>query len=262
MKSFATVAVVFTYKALSNSHFFLFNIQLQTALPQTNSSLSLNISALRHTPTYKSLNIHIPSKDGHHSECVSFKSCDQYQSTPTKQAGSGWVSDHPLRQDNLSLTYCRLKKGASVELWVEREPYMFQGKEEKQELLFSVHTALIRHFSNRWKRELAATDTKRVSVPFFKEPTKLVLGWMVAGGGSKLGTLDVPYPKGDLPYLKILKDLATHLEIDSLAELIEKDLAAVIPVLPPVPAAGSAPAPATKKDPHADKVCFFCGKRG
>lgn len=139
---------------------------------------------------------------------------------------------------------------------------MFQGKEEKQEPLFSIHTALIRHFSNRCKRELAANDSKRVSVPFFKEPTKLVLGWMMAGGGNKLGTPDVPYPKNDTSQLKILKDLATHLEIDSLAELIEKDLAAVIPVLPPVPAAGSVPAPAAKKDPHAGKVCFFCGKRG
>lgn len=139
---------------------------------------------------------------------------------------------------------------------------MFQGKEEKQEFLFSVHTALLRHFSNRCKRELAANDTKRVSVPFKKEPTKLVLGWMMAGGGSKLGTSDVPYSKSNLPKLKILKDLVTHLEIDSLAELIEKDIAAVIPVLPPVPAAGSAPAPATKKAPYADKDCFFCGKRG
>lgn len=147
-------------------------------------------------------------------------------------------------------------------MWVEREPFVFQGKEEKQELLFSVHTALIRHFSNRCKRELAANDTKRVSVPFFKEPTKLVLGWMMAGGGNKLGTPDVPYRKSDLSQLKILKDLATHLEIGSLAELIEKDIAAVIPVLPPIPAAGSVPAPATKKAPHADKVCFFCGKRG
>lgn len=155
-------------------------------------------------------------------------------------------------------------------MWVEREPFMFQGKEEKQELLFSVHTALIRHFSNRCKRELSANDTKRVTIPFFKEPTKLVLNWMMAGGGNKLGTPDVPYPKRNVSNLKILKDLATHLEIDSLPELIEKDIAAVIPALPPVPAASSAsasapapaPAPATKTDPYADKVCFFCGKRG
>ena len=139
---------------------------------------------------------------------------------------------------------------------------MFEGKTEKQRILCSIHTALLRHFSARCKRELAPNDTNRVSVPFIKEPTKLVVGWMMAGGGNKLGTQDVAYPKNDLARLKILKNLAMHLEIGSLAELLEKDIAAVTPVLPPVPAAGSAPDPAKKKANHADKICHFCGKKG
>lgn len=55
---------------------------------------------------------------------------------------------------------------------------------------------------------------------------------MTGGGGDILGTPEVPYPKWDLSKLGILKNVATYLEIDSLVELISKDLVAATPILP------------------------------
>lgn len=129
-------------------------------------------------------------------------------------------------------------------------------------MLRSVHTALLRHFSKRCKRELTENDTKRVSIPFSKNATQLVLGWMTAGGGSNLNTPPVEYPKTDRRPLEIIRDLARFLEIDSLTKIVEKDIAALGPIPPPLPAAGSVPKPTGTKAARAEKICYFCGKAG
>ena len=132
---------------------------------------------------------------------------------------------------------------------------------ESYKILCSIHTALLRHFSNRCKRELTATDTKPVLVPFIREPTKLVVSWMMAGGGNTLGTTGVAYPRNELRKLEKLKNLAAYWEIDSLIDLIDMDIAAAMPILPAVPTAKSAPkAPAKKAVP--EKICWSCNKLG
>ena len=133
---------------------------------------------------------------------------------------------------------------------------------DNQHLLRSIHTALIRHFSKRCERELTENDTKRVSIPFGKKATQLVLGWMIAGGGSNLDTPAVSYPKTERRPLEILRDLAKFLEIDSLTKLIESDIAALPPVPPPVPAVASGQKPTEPKAARAEKMCYFCGKPG
>ena len=129
-------------------------------------------------------------------------------------------------------------------------------------MLCPVYTALIRHFSKRCERELTENDTKRVSVPFGKRPIQLVLGWMIAGGGSDLNTPAVAYPKTERRPLEILRDLARFLEIDSLAKQIETDIAALPPVLPPLPAASSGQRPIEMKAAREERMCYFCGKVG
>ena len=133
---------------------------------------------------------------------------------------------------------------------------------DNQHLLRSIHTALIRHFSKRCERELTENDTKRVSIPFGKKATQLVLGWMIAGGGSNLDTPAVSYPKTERRPLEILRDLAKFLEVDSLTKLIESDIAALPPVPPPVPAVASGQKPTEPKAARAEKMCYFCGKPG
>ena len=85
---------------------------------------------------------------------------------------------------------------------------------------------------------------------------------MVAGGGQKLGTPELPYPKQDLSKLKILKSLATTLEIESLVGLIDKDIAAAALGPSPLPASGLAPKPTVKDAVPSEKLCWFCHKRG
>ena len=96
-----------------------------------------------------------------------------------------------------------------------------------------------------------------------KKATQLVLGWMIAGGGSNLDTPAVSYPKTERRPLEILRDLAKFLEIDSLAKLIEKDIAALPPLPPPVvPATSSVQKPTEMKAARAERICYFCGKAG
>ena len=133
---------------------------------------------------------------------------------------------------------------------------------ETREILGWIHTALIRHFSNRCKREIGANEAKRLQVPFIKEPTKIVVSWMMAGGGNALRGAEVAYPKGEVRKLEMLKDLAAYWEIDSLVDLIEKDIAAAIPILPAVPTARSAAKAAAKKAIPEEKLCWFCNKPG
>ena len=128
-------------------------------------------------------------------------------------------------------------------------------------MLCSFPTALIRHFSKKCKREVAVNDTKRVPVPFVHEPTRLVVGWMMAGGGNELGTPELPYPKYEPQKLEILKSLATYLEIDSLVELITKDIPAATPTVPALPAPSLAANSPAKSVP-VPKVCWFCNKSG
>ena len=148
----------------------------------------------------------------------------------------------------------------------------------------SIHTALIRHFSRRCRRELAATDTTRVELPFASGPTTLVACWMLAGGGEP-GTPAVPYPKNELQHLELLKNLAAYLEIDSLVKLITKDIAALTAAPPPLPATNSEPnptptmaaltpapprLPATNSGPNSTtkiaapvgRRCWYCHKAG
>lgn len=179
----------------------------------------------------------------------------------SKRALAEWVSFPTMRYK--SLTYPRLKKGAMVEVWVECKPFTIQfggvEKVESRVILCSVHRPLIDHFSPKWKRELAENDkANRVHAPFPKEPVKLIVGWMMAGGGKDLGTAADPYPKFDLRKLEILKSVATHLEIDSLVELITKDIVAATPVLPEAK---------TKIAPKKEiirpvRLCYFCQKPG
>ena len=129
-------------------------------------------------------------------------------------------------------------------------------------MLHSIHTALIRHFSKRCERELTENDTKRVLIPFGKKASQLVLGWMIAGGGSNLDTPAVSYPKTERRPLEILRDLAKFLEIDSLAKFIEKDMAALPPVPPSLPAASSVQKPIEMKPAREERMCYFCGKVG
>ena len=126
-------------------------------------------------------------------------------------------------------------------------------------MLCSVHRPLINHFSPKWKQELAENDkANRVHAPFPKEPVKLIVGWMMAGGGKDLGTAADPYPRFDLRKLEILKNVATHLEIDSLVELIAKDIVAATPVLPE-----AKPKVAPKKEIiRPVRICYWCQKPG
>lgn len=150
-----------------------------------------------------------------------------------------------------------------VEVWVECNPFTIQfggvEKVESQVMLCSVHRPLINHFSPKWKRELAENDkTNRVHAPFSKEPVKLVVGWMMAGGGKELGTAAGPYPRSDLRKLEILKNVATHLEIGSLIELFAKDIVAATPVLPE-----AKPKVAPKKEiVRPVRLCYWCQKPG
>ena len=123
-------------------------------------------------------------------------------------------------------------------------------KVENQRFLCSIHTAVIRHFSQKCRRELGANDSKRIQIPFPRECIQIVVSWMTAGGGNILSTLGVSYPKGDGKKLGILKNCATYLEIGSLAALIDKDIAAVLPALPK---------PVEKK---AERLCYYCNKPG
>ena len=153
-----------------------------------------------------------------------------------------------------------------MQIWFAGERYKtgLAGDEEwdNRHFLRSIHTALIRHFCPRYERELTENDTRRVSIPFGKKATLLVLGWMSAGGGNNLNTPAVPYPKTERRPLEILRDLAQFLEIDSLAKFIEKDIAALPKSLPPVPAANLPPKPPAAKVAFAERLCFFCGKAG
>ena len=133
---------------------------------------------------------------------------------------------------------------------------------DNQHMLRSIHTALIRHFSKRCKRELTENDTKRVSVPFGKKAVQLVLGWMSAGGGNNLDTPAVFYPKTERRPLEILRDLARFLEIESLAKFIEKDIAALPPLPPPLPGATLVQKPIEGRAARVERRCFFCGKAG
>ena len=150
-----------------------------------------------------------------------------------------------------------------VEVWVECNPFTIQfggvEKVENRVMLCSVHRPLINHFSPKWKRELAEDDkANRVHAPFAKEPVKLVVGWMMVGGGKMLATAADPYPKFDLRKLEILKSVATHLEIDSLVELIAKDIVAATPVLPE-----AKPKVAPKKEIiRPVRICYWCQKPG
>ena len=120
----------------------------------------------------------------------------------------------------------------------------------------------MKHFSGKWKRELSSNTVKRIAVPFAKEPFRLVVGWIVGGGGNKLGTPEVHYPRANLQKLEILKDLATYLNIDSLVELIAKDMIAVTPVTPQVPKASSVSKSIKKKAIGVERACWHCHKSG
>ena len=76
--------------------------------------------------------------------------------------------------------------GAAAELWVACKPFTIEvagvKKEEKELLLGSVHLALVMHFSPKWKRELTGKNTKRLSVPYTREPTKIVVDCMYKSG--------------------------------------------------------------------------------
>lgn len=133
---------------------------------------------------------------------------------------------------------------------------------ETTEILGWIHTALIRHFSSRCKREVRANEAKRLHVPFYKEPTKTVVSWMMAGGGNALRAAEVAYPKNELRKLEMLKIVAAYFEIDSLVDLIERDIAAAIPILPAVPTARSAAKAVAKKAVPEEKLCWFCNKPG
>lgn len=135
-------------------------------------------------------------------------------------------------------------------------------KSDNLHMLHSIPTALIRHFSKLCERELTENGTKRVLVPFGKRATQLVLGWMIAGGGSNLNTPAIPYPKTERRPLEILRDLAKFLEIDSLAKFFEKDIAALPPAPPPLPAASSVQKPIETKAAREERMCYFCGKMG
>ena len=149
------------------------------------------------------------------------------------------------------------------------------------------------HGSPKWARELAKGEEQqeeknddddgglkgiminRIHVPFPKEPVRLIVGWMMAGGGGQgsLGTATEPYPKR-IGNLKMLLDLVIYLEIGQLKERIAKDIAAAMsPKLPPpvLPAAAKAmpkttgTASKTKKEKRTKKVerlCYFCKKDG
>ena len=153
-----------------------------------------------------------------------------------------------------------------MEIWFVGDRYMTEVAGVQQwdnhHLLRSIPTALIRYFSERYKRELTESDTKRVMIPFAKKPTQLVLGWMTAGGGDNLDTPAVTYPKTERRPLELLRDLAQFLEIDSLAKRIETDIAALPKVLPPVPAASSVQKRNEAKAARAERTCYFCGKAG
>lgn len=195
-----------------------------------------------------------------------------------------------------SLTYRRLKKGATVEIWVECDPYTVQvngvPKEERRKFLCSLHRSLVQHFSAKLKRDLADNSRYCVLIPFAEEPAKLVVGWMMVGGGNELGMPDVPYPKKDLKRLTYLKTGAAQLEMHSLVAVIEKDIAALVPPtipavpkptvsLPkptaslPIPTPGSSkptsslpkPAPSLSKPTATEtkpenRVCYYCNKPG
>ena len=119
---------------------------------------------------------------------------------------------------------------------------------ETQAIFCSVHKTLVQHFSGKWRRELTGNTAKRVDIPFFKEPVRLMVAWMTGGGGNKLGTTNLPYPKLDLSKLVILRNVARYLEIDSLPELITKDIDAATPILP------------TPKVRIV--ICYFCKRTG
>lgn len=121
----------------------------------------------------------------------------------------------------------------------------------------------MKHFSPKWKRELAEdAQANRLHVPFPKEPVKLIVGWMVGGGGNDLNTPDAFYPKHDLRKLEILKDVASHLEIKSLVEHFAKDILAWIPALPPVSIGSLVPKPIIEKPIAVEKLCWYCDKPG
>ncbi|KAF6237075.1 hypothetical protein HO173_004542 [Letharia columbiana] len=160
-----------------------------------------------------------------------------------------------------------LKKGGKVEIWVQCTPFKVEvngaTKVESEYVLFHLHRTLVKHFSPKWKRELAEdAQANRIHVPFPKEPVKLIVGWIVGGGGNDLNTPDAFYPKHDLRKLEILKSVASYLEIKSLVELFMKDILAWIPALPPVSIGSLVPKPVINKPIALEKLCWYCDKPG
>ena len=83
---------------------------------------------------------------------------------------------------------------------------------------------------------------------------------MMRGGGDALGTPETVCSKNVLRNLEILKDLATYLEIDSLAKLVDMNIAVVTPILPPAPTARSVLR--AMIIPVAEKRCWYCNQIG
>lgn len=130
-------------------------------------------------------------------------------------------------------------------------------KVETQVILCSVHKALLQRFSEKWKRELAGSSAKRVHVPFLKEPVRLVVGWMIGGGGDIFSTPGLSNQE-HINNLKMLQQLVIYLEIDSLVERIASVIKAVTPILPASKASTTSTKPLVKTKP----LCFFCNKPG
>lgn len=133
-------------------------------------------------------------------------------------------------------------------------------KYESEHLLYKTPKRLIRHFSPRWERELMEKKTSnRIHVPFPKQPVKLVVGWMMAGGGNNIGTVAIPYPHRHRENLQVLHRCVVYLEIDQLIERVKNDMERMKPAIPRMPAAMASRKTETPVPP---KLCWYCNKTG
>lgn len=151
-----------------------------------------------------------------------------------------------------------------VEIWVQCPPFKIEvngeSEYESEYMLFKAHKKLMRHFSPQWKKELAEYfNATRIHVPFSKQPVKMIVGWMMAGGGNALGTATDPYPNKQIGNLQTLKRLAVYLKIDPLIQRLTTDIEAITPILPARPAPKVAPKPVT---PIPPQLCWYCNKAG
>ncbi|MCJ1427624.1 hypothetical protein MMC29_005527 [Sticta canariensis] len=110
----------------------------------------------------------------------------------------------------------RCSKRELAELVKGEKVNLFTGQPPNAVFLFPVPIKLVKHFSPEWKHQLDEENAKVLYLTAHKDPIKLIIEWMLAGGVDSNRNGSIPYSQNDVHKLLSLNKLVAFLKIDSL----------------------------------------------